>query len=416
MNAVLNPAIDELPARQRHGYSLEQDFYCSDDVFRLDMDRVISRQWLLVDHESRIPNRGDYFLFKVGGDEIIIIREDEDKIHALFNVCRHRGSRVCLDQDGHKRLLTCPYHAWSYNLDGSLRAARLMPDNFDQSQYGLHRCHIRVFHGLIFVCLGKDDPPDFDAQYSAFGETLEFQGIANAKIAVQRDYPNAANWKLVVENFIECYHCAPAHPEYCRVHPADQLLALGAGTGSGPEDALEKYQASWDEWKDRTTALGHPFTEVDRDETTIDMAQMTRFPINDRGFESETRDGKPACSRLLGKIKERDCGETAFAFNPVSYLLAFNDFAMMARFTPRDVMNTDIQLSWLVHEDSEEGTDYDPDNVAWVWDVTIKQDKRITQNNQTGIRSSRYQPGPYSEHEKRVVTFVDWYLRKLTQE
>jgi Rieske 2Fe-2S family protein len=312
-------------------------------------------------------------------------------------------------------LLVCPYHAWSYNLDGSLRAARLMPDDFDRSTYGLHRCHVRVFHGLIFVCLSKDDPPDFDEQYAAFGSMLEFQGIADAKIAVKRDYPNVANWKLVVENFLECYHCAPAHPEYCSVHPADQLLALGAGPGSGLSDALEKYQAGWDEWKSRAAALGHPFVEIDRDETTIDMAQMTRLPINDRGYESETRDGKAACARLMGNIKERDNGETAFAFHPVGYILAFNDFAMMARFTPRDARNTDVQVNWLVHKDAEEGVDYDPDNVAWIWDVTVKQDKRITENNQLGIQSSRYQPGPYSQHELRVVTFVKWYLRHLAQ-
>ncbi len=413
MNSVLSPEIHQHISRHRQGYSLAQEFYCSNEVFRCDMDHIFTRQWLLVDHVSRIPHKGDYFLFKIGGEEIIIIRQDMESVGALYNVCRHRGSRVCLDGEGHRRLLTCPYHAWSYNLDGSLRAARLMPENFERSDYGLHRCHLRVFHGLIFVCLCKDEPPDFDARYGAFGDMLDFQGIAEAKIAVKRDYPNGANWKLVVENFIECYHCAPAHPEYCRVHPPEQLLALGAGPGSGPDDAVKKYQARWDEWKTSAAALGHPFVEIDRDENTVDMAQLTRFPINDRGFVSETRDGKSACKRFMGNITDHDYGETAFSFNPVAYILAFNDFAMMARFTPRDAMKTDVQISWLVHKDSEEGADYDPDNVAWIWDVTVRQDKRITENNQAGIQSSRYQPGPYSEQELRVVTFTKWYLRHL---
>ncbi len=328
MSTVFQPNIEQLILNRRKGYSLEQAFYCDDDVFRMDMERVISQQWLLVDHVSRIPRRGDYFLFRVGGEQIIIVRADENQVHALFNVCRHRGSRVCLEDEGRKRLLTCPYHAWSYNLDGSLKAARLMPDDFDQSQYGLHRCHLRVFHGLIFVCLSKEDPPDFDTTYAEFDEMLGFHGFSDAKIAVRRNYPNAANWKLVVENFIECYHCAPAHPEYCSVHPANQLLALGAGRGSGPEGALETYQPTLDEWEARTSALGHPSPCIERSPSTIDMAQLSRFPINDRNFDSETRTGEPACTKLMGKFTECDHGETAFSFNPISYILASNDFAM----------------------------------------------------------------------------------------
>ncbi|MDE0756365.1 MAG: aromatic ring-hydroxylating dioxygenase subunit alpha [Woeseiaceae bacterium] len=413
MSTVSQPNIEQLISNRRKGYSLEQAFYCEDEVFRMDMERVIGQQWLLVDHVSRIPQRGDYFLFRVGGEQIIVIRENENDVHAFFNVCRHRGSRVCLEDEGRKRLLTCPYHAWSYNLNGSLKAARLMPDDFDQSQHGLHRCHLRIFHGLIFVCLSKENPPDFDTMYAEFDEMLGFHGFSDAKVAVRRNYPNAANWKLVVENFIECYHCAPAHPEYCSVHPAAQLLALGAGPGSGPEGALEAYQPMLDEWEARTSALGHPTPCIERSASTIDMAQLSRFPINDRNFESETRTGEPACTKLMGKFTERDHGETAFAFNPISFILACNDFAMMVRFTPIDGMHTDVQLTWLVHKDAKEGVDYDPDNVAWLWDVTTKQDKRITEDNQAGILSSRYQPGPYSEQERLVMTFSDWYLDKL---
>ena len=415
MNAVVNPDIDEQISQHQPGYSLGQDFYCSDEVFQQDMHRVLGQKWLLADHASRIPEKGDFFLFTIGTEEIIVIRGEDDSVNAMFNVCRHRGSRVCKDPEGRRRLLTCPYHAWSYNLDGSLRVARLMPDDFDKKQFGLHRCHVRVFHGLIFVCLSKDAPPDFDAEYGEFGELLEFHGIGGANISVKRDYPTAANWKLVVENFLECYHCGPAHPEYCSIHPADQLLAVGAGPGSGPADAGDKYQAAWDEWKAQAAALGHPFVEIDRDETTAHMAQLSRLPVNHRGAVSETRDGKAACKLLMGKFKQTDGGETAFAFNPVSYLFGLNDFAMMVRFTPLDAMNTNVQFTWLVHPDAVEHSDYDPDNLAWVWDVTTIQDKRITEDNQFGIQSRRYQPGPYSEHELRVVTFIQWYLLNLAK-
>ena len=176
---------------------------------------------------------------------------------------------------------------------------------------------------------------------------------------------------------------------------------------------MEKYQPILDEWTEKTLAMGHPVPEFERDEHSLDLAQLSRVPINDRNFASETRDGKPGCKKLMGKFRECDHGETAFVFNPTNYILAFNDFALMVRFTPRDAVNTAVQFSWLVHRDAEEGADYDPENLAWVWDVTTKQDKQITENNNAGIMSSRYRPGPYSMHEGRVATFVRWYLNAI---
>lgn len=413
MGTAANIDINKLLADYQEGYSLEQPFYVSPEIFQRDMDKLISERWLLVDHVSRIPSAGDYFLFDIAGESIIIIRESESQVNAFFNVCRHRGSRVCLEQTGNKKLLVCPYHAWSYELSGELRPPRLMPADFDRAQYGLHPCHVTVRHGLVFVCLSRNTPPDFDQEYAGFEETLDFHGFANAKIAVKNDYPNACNWKLVVENFIECYHCAPAHAEYCSVHPEDQLLALGAGPGSGPPGALEAYEAQWQEWKDRTVSLGHPLPEIEASAESANFAQLARLPINDKDFESETRDGKRACNLLMGKFKQCDGGETAFAFNPLGFILASNDFAMMARFTPRDAVNTDVQLSWLVHEDAVEGKDYDPEHLTWVWDTTIKQDKKITEDNNAGILSSRYEPGRYSEYESLVVDFANWYIRQI---
>jgi len=413
MSAVLKNEIDEMIANYQNGYSLEQGFYVSPDIFERDMDSLISQRWQLVDHVSRIPKKGDYFLFDIGNESIIIIRQSDDQVNAFFNVCRHRGSRICLEHEGNKGVLACPYHAWTYELDGQLRPPRLMQDDFDRSQFGLHKCHIKVFHGFIFICLSKDTPPDFDEEYSEFSEMLDFHGFTDAKIAVKKDYPNQCNWKLVVENFIECYHCAPSHAAYCSVHPEDQLTALGAGPGSGPQEAVEKYQPQWDEWIAHTESLGHPIPYIDRDESSLDMAQLSRIPINDRNFESETKDGKLASKKLMGKFKVCDRGETAIVFNSISYVLAMNDFALMARFTPRDAVNTDVQLSWLVHKDAEEGVDYDPENVSWVWDTTIKEDKKITEDNNAGILSSRYQPGPYSTQEERVATFVRWYLNGI---
>jgi Rieske 2Fe-2S family protein len=401
-------------SRKSPDSALEQPFYSTPEFHRADMDAVFKQQWILVDHVSRIPEIGQYFLFEIDNESIIIIRQDEDNVNAFYNVCRHRGSRVCLEKEGRRKLMTCPYHAWSYGLDGALKAATLMPETFNKADYGLHACHVKVFEGLIFICLSKDAPPDFNSAYQDLLPLTQQQGISRAKIAVKRNYPNRANWKLVVENFIECYHCKSAHREYCSVHPQEKLLAFGAGPGSGSEQDAAAYQPVLDKWEAETQAMGHLIGSYDGGVASLGMQQAGRYPINsEKGFLSETMDGSPACKKLMGDFKALDGGQTALAFNPFSFIIASNDFALMLRWTPRDALNTDVELTWLVDKDAQEGVDYDPENLTKVWDITIKQDKKITEDNQAGVNSERYQPGPYSTQEARNISFKQWYLDHL---
>ena len=401
--------IQDLVNSHAAGRTLQQPFYSDAGVFSLDRGRVLDRLWHLAGHVSRIPAAGDYFLFRVCGEEIIIVRGRDGDIHAHYNVCRHRGSRVCLDSEGRKSVLVCPYHAWTYNLDGSLRSARLMPEGFSTEGYGLHACRIKVLDGLIFVCLG-DEPEESHGLDDACREYLSFHGMENAKIARRLELPTRANWKLVVENFIECYHCVPAHPEYCSVHSELKLLAAGAGMGSGPEAACRDYAVELDAWRTQVEALGHPCLEGTFDHG----AGMTRMPIKE-GFLTESQDGRPV-STLMGKFREYDGGVTYMAFNYLNYLLASNDHAVLLRFTPISELLTDVEATWLVDAGAEEGVDYVPERVSWVWDVTLKQDAIITENNQAGILSSHYQPGPYSGQEVMNREFTCWYLDKLSEQ
>ncbi|MDE0155991.1 MAG: aromatic ring-hydroxylating dioxygenase subunit alpha [Gammaproteobacteria bacterium] len=398
--------IQDLVGGHVAGHTLQQPFYGDPDVFSLDRERVLDRLWHLAGHVSRIPAAGDYFLFRICGEEIIIVRGRDGNIHAHYNVCRHRGSRVCLDSEGKKSALVCPYHAWTYNLDGSLRTARLMPEEFSREGYGLHACRIKVLDGVIFVSLA-DEPVGLDDTSRDCRNYLSFHGIENAKIARRLELPTRANWKLVVENFIECYHCIPAHPEYCSVHSELKLLAAGAGVGSGPEAACQDYAVELNAWKKQVEALGHPCLEGAFDHG----AGMIRMPIKE-GFLTESQDGRPV-STLMGKFREYDGGVTYVAFNYLNYLLASNDHAVILRFTPISELVTDVEAIWLVDGDAREGVDYVPERVSWVWDATLKQDAVITENNQAGILSSHYQPGPYSEQEVMNREFTRWYLDKL---
>ena len=131
--------LKDLIKSQKTGYTLDQRFYTDPDIFQIDLDTFFFNHWVFIGHVSRIPNIGDYFLFETGNESIIIIRGKDNKVYAHHNVCRHRGSRVCLESTGNKKLLVCPYHAWSYNIDGTIRSARHMPDNFDSKEWSLKK-------------------------------------------------------------------------------------------------------------------------------------------------------------------------------------------------------------------------------------------------------------------------------------
>ena len=150
-----NIQIKSLIKRQKNNHSLDQEFYTNDIIFKIDLENIFFKQWVFVGHTSRIPNIGDYFLFDIGFESIIIIRDSNNIIRAHYNVCRHRGSRICLEKEGNKKLLVCPYHAWSYKLDGSIQSARLMDESFDQNNWSLNKCHVKVFEGLIFINLSS---------------------------------------------------------------------------------------------------------------------------------------------------------------------------------------------------------------------------------------------------------------------
>lgn len=390
------------------GYSLDREYYCDERIHALDMERIAGRKWIVAGHVDQLRQRGDYFLFRIGDESIIVVRSDATTINAFYNVCRHRGSLICTEPAGRVNRLTCAYHAWSYGLDGALLSARLMPADFDRRDNGLHRCHVRVFHGFIFVNLADGEPIDFDASFGELEPYLDFHGFATAKIAHRAAYPTAANWKLVVENFVECYHCTPAHPEFSSMHPAEALVAFGAGPSSGPPEAVESYLPKLQAWEQRAAALGRPIGTIDDGAESSHLRLLLQRTIRD-GFESETEDGSFASS-LMGKRRGPDQGRMYLSFSPFTHLVATNDFAVLFQFTPRGAMRTDVDLTWLVDGDAQ---GYDVPKMVWGWDRTTLQDKRITENNQAGILSRRYRPGRYSEHERRVETFQAWYLREL---
>lgn len=390
------------------GYTLPREYYTSPSVFAADMRRVVGGMWLLVDHVSRIPAPGSFFLVAVADESIIVVRQSEEKVNAFFNVCRHRGSRVCSKEEGRQSVFTCPYHAWTYKTDGSLIPPRSMPDDFDPATTGLHPCHLRVWHGIIFICLDRGPAPPFESEFCAFDPWGDYHDFGNAKIAHKIRYPVAANWKLVAENFLECYHCKPAHPEFCTRQDMAATLAFGSGLSSGPIDAARDYSPILGDWEERAALLGRPRGSVEDDEISLNMKFLMQRPHRN-DILSETEDGQPV-ARVMGKRKDYDGGHMHLCFNPLGHIVSCSDHAVLFRFAPRNVSSTELELTWLVDGAAE---DVDVSRLTWMWDATTKQDQFITESNFNGVNSSRYEPSRYSNEERKVVTFGNWYINRL---
>ena len=207
----------KLISDQKENFPLDQQFYTDPSIYDIDLETFFYNQWIFVGHESQIKNTGDYFLFEIGNESIIIIRDKNSNINCFYNVCRHRGSHICIEKEGKTKKLVCPYHAWAYDLAGNLISARMMDEKFIKKDWNLNKCSSKVYEGLIFINL-SENPDDFNKFINPVKDFIELHGLSRSKIALKKTYPTSGNWKLTLDNFHECYHCLPAHPEYCQVH------------------------------------------------------------------------------------------------------------------------------------------------------------------------------------------------------
>lgn len=397
----MSEALQKLFEEYRPGWSLPGAAYKDPGIYEQEVRHIMLKAWHYVGHQSMVPSRGDWFLFEIAGESVIVVRDGEGGINALLNVCRHRGSRICDAATGHDGRFTCPYHGWTYGLDGSLKAAARMDAGFDRAAHGLRRLHVRVFEGLIFVNF-DESPPDFGIVERGLEAAIRPYGLARAKVAHRQNYPIACNWKLAVENYCECYHCQPAHPEYsvghgralpdaeCRVM-LDGVLEKAAAVGL-TRDTIRR---SW---------LNAPVFGIEH--------SFDRYPLL-RGQQTGSRDGKPVAP-LLGTITGYDGGTTDLHLGPLTFALAYCDHVVVYRFAPRGQYQTDCEITWLVNETAVEGRDYQLADLIWLWDVTTIADKRIIERNQAGVNSRYYAPGPLSAvMETFTQEFIDWYVETL---
>lgn len=403
MNIMIRDTLwlDELLESRQPGYSLERPFYTSDEIFQRDLEKIFYRDWLYVIPAVQLPKKGNYVTHQVGEYSVLLVRDQNNVIRALHNTCRHRGSVLCKAAQGNVAKLVCPYHQWTYELDGRLLWAKDMGEGFDLSQNGLKTVHCRELHGLVYICLA-DDAPDFDEFAELAGPYFQVHELDKAKVAHVTTTVEKGNWKLVWENNRECYHCESNHPSLCHSFSLDPEVA-----GVRPDGSVSpRLQAHFEYCE----SAGFP---AQFRMTASGQGRLARMPLQESAV-SFTLDGKAAVSRPLGRVTLPDAGALMKFHYPSTWAHFLPDHSVTFRVNPLSATETEVTTTWLVHEDATEGVDYDFQRLTEVWCHTNDEDREIVENSQRGINSPAYTPGPYSTHqESGVLQFVDWYCEAL---
>jgi Rieske 2Fe-2S family protein len=387
--------IAALLADRKPGHSLPQALYNDPDVYAFDLDAIYGQSWLLVGFEVELPKPGSHLALTIGKWPILVVRDRSGKIGGFHNSCRHRGAQICADGRGASARLVCPYHRWTYELTGELVHASRMGEDFDLSAHGLKRIQVECVGGAIYICL-SETPPPIDDFREKFEPLIAPHNLKNAKVAFESTLIEKANWKLVMENARECYHCAGQHPELSASFP----ITASAYFEFGEDPHVEAYNARMAE----ANLLMGPVEG--------EWWEAIRFPLNE-GFASMTVDGRHVVKTLMCEQGDGDIGSLRWAIEPHSFCHATSDHLFMFSALPLGPNETLVVAKWLVHKDAVEGVDYEVDKLIELWTATNLQDLQLAENNQRGVNSAGYTPGPYSqEAETLVIHFVDWYCAR----
>ena len=386
---------DQQLAARREGHSLPQSLYLDQRAYDFDMAAIYGQSWLMAAFECELPKPGSYLSMTVGNWPVVITRNRDGEIKAFHNSCRHRGSILCQPGSGSAARLVCPYHRWTYDLDGALLAAGRMSDDFRREEHGLKPIATDCSAGVIFICLAESPPSfaDFATQFAVYAAPHNFK---DAKLAASSVLVEYANWKLVMENARECYHCATGHPELSKSFPVNMSRHFDSG-----EDARNAAFAA------RMDDLGLAHTAIEGD-----CWQMARFALNE-GSVSISGDGQHLSKKLMCDLDGGDLGSMRWAIDPHLFAHSTADHAFVFSCMPVGPAETHAFNKWFVHKDAVEGVDYHLDELMNLWTRTNDQDKWLAENNHRGVTSPAYTPGPYSPDAEMLARhFTDWYCDK----
>jgi Rieske 2Fe-2S family protein len=356
-------------------FALPQKYFTSLDVFVEEIKKIFHEEWICVGRLEQISGPGDFIVEDIGGENLIILKDHEGLVRAFYNVCRHRGSRLCQESNGKfSKTIQCPYHAWTYGLDGALLGAPSAGNgsSFSKEAYSLHSAAVHTWEGFIFVSLSERPLPFEEANVGLMNRFAAWQ-IVSLRTVAHIEYDVAANWKLIAQNYSECYHCSLVHPALVRVAPADSgqnLLIEGAVLGG--------------------------YMEFSGDHESMSLSGHT-------------------CAPPVGSVAGDDLKRAHFYTVFPNLLLSLHpDYVMFHTLWPQGHDRTRVNCAWLFTPETIAKADFDPADAIEFWDKTNREDWRVCELSQSGISSKAYQPGPYSEtREALLPAFDKLVLEKL---
>jgi glycine betaine catabolism A len=359
--------------------ALAASWYVSPDVFAAEQERIFARDWLCVGREEAIPRSGDFFTVERAGESLIVTRDADRRVRGFYNVCRHRGTRICNAASGHfQGSIQCPYHAWTYGLDGALKVARNMAEvpGFDRTEYPLKEASVALWEGFIFVMLrqAQHDTADipFEEAFAPLIGRFARWNVGALKTARSITYELACNWKLVFLNYSECYHCPLVHPQLDKLSPSD----------SGRNDLAQgPFLGGYSELREPGTSLTMTGRSARAPIGTVDGVELDRVYY--------------------------------YTIFPSLLLSMHPDYVMAHYMKPLAPDRTQVICAWLFDPRTIAQPDFDPSDVVDFWDLTNRQDWQVNELTQLGLGSRAYSPGPYSNAEGLLSAFDRHYLRVM---
>ena len=355
----------------RGAKTLPGKYFSSPGIHEQETGKIFRKQWIYVGRASGIPRSGDYFLHEVDGESFILVRDDQSHVNCFYNVCRHRGTRMNEESCGHfKQRIQCPYHAWTYDLHGNLKTAPNMTEveDFDVKDYSLQAVPCVVWRGFVLINLDRNCAP-FESSYGSILSRFDDWGLEDLVVAHQITYDLQANWKIVFQNYSECYHCSLVHPQ---LNPVISVKTASNDFEEGP-------------------FLGGPMILSD----AYDTVSM----------------GGALCGDLLPRLSEEDRNRVYFyTLFPSLFISPHPDYVLTHRIERRSSDSTRIVCEWLFPQDVIDRPGFDLSKAVEFWDLTNRQDWHVCELTQQGVRSESYRPGPYSNLESIVAAWDRHYL------
>tara|TARA_B100000949_G_scaffold115670_1_gene102187 strand:+ start:3513 stop:4646 length:1134 start_codon:yes stop_codon:yes gene_type:complete len=358
--------------------TLRGEDYRSPAIYDADLESVFHRRWCYVGRSERLAHVGDRLVIDVGAESVLVLRNRDGDPQAYYNVCRHRGSQLCdASGSGFGAAITCPYHAWSYSLDGELVGTpNVAKEELDRMAFPLHRVAVESWQGMLFVSLATDPPPLVDWLAEHSDEILSFERLQLDRLRLGRLETStvAANWKILVENYAECLHCPQIHPELVEIIPLHQQ-----------GDVIDEGRNDGGAW------LAEGANSFSADGTAPLPVIATMTPDDARSYLS------------------------AFVY-PNLFVDITGTSVILTRLIPRGPARTDYEIEYLFEPSAVESDDFDPSAVCDFSNLVLAQDNAVCERTQRGVSSRSFDRGMFAARDSLCWDFTQQYLADLAAE